>query len=152
MKAEPRNGGRTQRGLGAWELKMLSTQQSRGKLGIYLSIYLSIIYGWMASLIQWTWTWANSRWWCGAGRPGMLQSMGSQESDMTWWLNNNIYLSAYLPTYLPYLLRNKEERNGICTRSHPQQEKKKCVKKKKEKRKGKARVKRKRKEKDIWKC
>ena len=27
--------------------------------------------GWMASLIQWTWTWANSRRWWGTGRPGM---------------------------------------------------------------------------------
>ena len=33
--------------------------------------------GWMASPIQWTWTWANSgrRW--GTGKPGMLQSTGS---------------------------------------------------------------------------
>ena len=32
--------------------------------------------GWMASLMQWTWTWANfGRWW-GIWRPGMLQSMG----------------------------------------------------------------------------
>ena len=31
--------------------------------------------GWMASLMQWTWTWANfGRWW-GTGRPGVLQSM-----------------------------------------------------------------------------
>ena len=28
--------------------------------------------GWMSSLIQWTWVWANS------GKPSMLQSMGSQ--------------------------------------------------------------------------
>ena len=34
--------------------------------------------GWMASPIQWTWTWVNSgrRW--RTGRPGVLQSMGSQ--------------------------------------------------------------------------
>ena len=31
--------------------------------------------GWMASLIQWTWTWANSGRWWGTGRPGVLQSM-----------------------------------------------------------------------------
>ena len=32
--------------------------------------------GWMASPVQWTWTWANfGRWW-GTGRSGMLQSMG----------------------------------------------------------------------------
>ena len=34
--------------------------------------------GWMASLIQWTWTWVNSGRWWGTGRPGMLQSMESQ--------------------------------------------------------------------------
>ena len=34
--------------------------------------------GWMVSLIQWSWTWANSwRWW-GTGKPVMLQSMGLQ--------------------------------------------------------------------------
>ena len=45
--------------------------------------------GWMASPMQWTWTWTNSRRWWGTGRPGVLQSMGSQESDTTGWLNNN---------------------------------------------------------------
>ena len=34
----------------------------------------------MASLIQWTWNWANSRRWWGTGRPGVLQFMGSQSS------------------------------------------------------------------------
>ena len=33
---------------------------------------------WTASPIQWTWSWTNSRRWWGTGRPGMLQSMGSQ--------------------------------------------------------------------------
>ena len=32
--------------------------------------------GWMASLVQWTWTWVNSRRWRATGRPGVLQSMG----------------------------------------------------------------------------
>ena len=31
---------------------------------------------WMASLIQQTWTWANSRRWWGTGKPDVLQSMG----------------------------------------------------------------------------
>ena len=31
--------------------------------------------GWMASPIQWIWTWANSRRWGGTGKPGVLQSM-----------------------------------------------------------------------------
>ena len=34
--------------------------------------------GWMASLIQWTWVWANSRRKWRVGKPGVLQSMGSQ--------------------------------------------------------------------------
>ena len=34
--------------------------------------------GWMASPIQWTWTWANSRRWWETGRPGVLQSMELQ--------------------------------------------------------------------------
>ena len=34
--------------------------------------------GWMASLTQWTWVWANSRRWWRTGKPGVLQSMGSQ--------------------------------------------------------------------------
>ena len=34
--------------------------------------------GWMASLTQWTWYWANSGRWWGTGKPGMLQLTGSQ--------------------------------------------------------------------------
>ena len=33
---------------------------------------------WMASPTPWTWVWVNSRSWWWIGRPGMLQSMGSQ--------------------------------------------------------------------------
>ena len=34
--------------------------------------------GWMASLNQWTWVWVDSGSWWWTGRPGVLQSMGSQ--------------------------------------------------------------------------
>ena len=34
--------------------------------------------GWMASPTQWTWIWINSGSWWWTGRPGVLQSMGSQ--------------------------------------------------------------------------
>ena len=34
--------------------------------------------GWMASPTQWTWVWASSRSWWWTGKPGMLQSLGSQ--------------------------------------------------------------------------
>ena len=41
--------------------------------------------GWMASLTQWTWVWINSGSWWWTGRPGVLQSMGSDTT--TEWLN-----------------------------------------------------------------
>ena len=34
--------------------------------------------GWMASSTQWTWVWANARRWWRAGKPDMMQSMGSR--------------------------------------------------------------------------
>ena len=40
--------------------------------------------GWMASLMQWTWTWANSRRWWERGRSGMLQPMGLQKVKRDW--------------------------------------------------------------------
>ena len=36
---------------------------------------------------QWTWVGVNSRSWWWIGRPGVLQSMGLQESDTTEWLD-----------------------------------------------------------------
>ena len=39
---------------------------------------------WMALPTQWTWVWANSwRWWR-TGKPGVLQSMGSQRARHDW--------------------------------------------------------------------
>ena len=40
--------------------------------------------GWMASLTRQTWVWASSgsQWW--TGKPGMLQSMGSQRVRHNW--------------------------------------------------------------------
>ena len=40
--------------------------------------------GWMASLTQWTWVWANSRGWWWTGRPGMLQFRGLQRVRHYW--------------------------------------------------------------------
>ena len=40
--------------------------------------------GWMASLTRWTWVWANSGSWWQTGKPGMLQSMGSQRVGHGW--------------------------------------------------------------------
>ena len=43
--------------------------------------------GWMASSAQWTWVWVNSRSWWWTGRPGVLQSVGSQRLDLNERLN-----------------------------------------------------------------
>ena len=40
--------------------------------------------GWMTSLTQWTWVWASSGSWWWTGKPGMLQSMGSQKVQHNW--------------------------------------------------------------------
>ena len=48
--------------------------------------------GWIASPTQWTWVWVNSGSWWWTGRPGVLQSMGSQTVEHNWatelnWIN-----------------------------------------------------------------
>ena len=40
--------------------------------------------GWMSSLTQWTRVWVNSGSWLWTGRPGMLQSLGSQRVRHDW--------------------------------------------------------------------
>ena len=40
--------------------------------------------GWMVSLTQWTWIWVNSGSWQLTGRPGVLQSIGSQRVGHDW--------------------------------------------------------------------
>ena len=40
--------------------------------------------GWMVSLTRWTWVWVNSGSWWWTGRPGVLQSMGSQRVAQDW--------------------------------------------------------------------
>ena len=40
--------------------------------------------GWMASPTQWTWVWASFRRWWRTGKPGGLQSMGSQRVGHNW--------------------------------------------------------------------
>ena len=61
--------------------------------------------GWdgrMASPTQWTWVWVNSGSWWWTGRPGMLQSMGSQRVGHDWMteLNWEQYIYTTLPKYV----------------------------------------------------
>ena len=43
--------------------------------------------GWMASPTRWTWVWVDSSSWWQTGRPGVLQSMGSQRVRHSWAMN-----------------------------------------------------------------
>ena len=60
--------------------------------------------GWMASPMQWTWTWASSgrRW--GTGKPGVLQ--GCEELDTTWRLNSNNNLTKWMKWEIENLNRS----------------------------------------------
>ena len=58
---------------------------------------------WMASRTQWTWVWASSwRWWR-KGKPGVLQSLGSQRVGHDWATEQQQYLIK-----LPWWLISKE--------------------------------------------
>ena len=60
--------------------------------------------GWMASPSWWTWVWASSGNWSWTGRPGVLQSMGSQRVGHDWATELNwTEVSILLPTYLWHL-------------------------------------------------
>ena len=60
--------------------------------------------GWMASLTQWTWVWASSGRWWRTGRPGVLQSMGSQRVRCDWATEQQQKLTcgAVISTYFGY--------------------------------------------------
>ena len=45
--------------------------------------------GWMASPTWWTWVWASSGSWWWTGKPGVLQSMGSQRVRHDWMTELN---------------------------------------------------------------
>ena len=46
--------------------------------------------GWMISLTQWTWVCVNSGSWWWTGKPGVLQSMGSQRVGHDWVTELNL--------------------------------------------------------------
>ena len=58
--------------------------------------------GWMAAPTQWTWVWVSFRSWWWTGKPGVLQSMGHKEPDMTEW---KIMKEMGIPDHLTSLLR-----------------------------------------------
>jgi len=60
--------------------------------------------GWMASLTRWTWVRVTSRscWW--TGKPGMLQSMGSQRVTYDWLTELNWGSQHSLPPFPAFCL------------------------------------------------
>ena len=60
--------------------------------------------GWMASLSWWTWAWASSKSWWWTGKPGMLQSMGSQRVGHYWVTELIFWINCSYFTFLPILL------------------------------------------------
>ena len=60
---------------------------------------------WMTSLTQWTWVWVNSRSWWWTGRPGMLQSLGSQRVGHDWTTE-----LSWMDLRTAPILRRKQER------------------------------------------
>ena len=76
--------------------------------------------GWMASPTQWTWVWASSRSWWWTGRPGVLQSMGSQRVGHDWAteLNNKHVIKAVKAYEQPSELSTETDCEGsiICPR------------------------------------
>ena len=65
--------------------------------------------GWIASPTQWTLVWINSRSWWWTGRPGVLQSMGVAESDMTERLNWTVKI---LVTFICSSYVKKKKKNS----------------------------------------
>jgi len=63
----------------------------------------------MASLTQWTWVWVSSGSWRWTGKPGVLQSMGSQRvqhdwvTELNWWELWSSFAASSL-SLLPYFL------------------------------------------------
>ena len=63
--------------------------------------------GWMASPTRWTWVWASSGSWWWTGRPGVLQSMGSQRFRHNWATELNWSSSHQMATVLELQLQHQ---------------------------------------------
>ena len=61
--------------------------------------------GWMASPTQWTWVWVSSGSWWWTGRPGLLQSRGSQRIRHDWSTELNQTHSHNIPLKITRAVR-----------------------------------------------
>ena len=70
--------------------------------------------GWMASPTWRTWVWVSSGSWWWTGKPGVLQSMGSQRVGHDWATELKHFLKVYSVTYSTGLLCQACIRLGAC--------------------------------------
>ena len=75
-------------------------------------------YDWMASLTPWTWVWVSSESWWWAGKPDMLQSVGSQRVRHDWatelnWTEDAIKWKILRSFWIELAL---SPRTSICVR------------------------------------
>ena len=75
---------------------MLGKIEGRRRRGQQRMIWFDVNTTW------WTCIWASCRSWWWTGRPDVLQSMGSQCSDMTEWLNRTDIIKLHLIPNLLY--------------------------------------------------
>ena len=79
--------------------------------------------GWMASLTQCTWVWVNSGSWWWTGRPGLLQSMGSQRirhnwaAELNWTELNSLLYSPTLTSLHDYWKNHSLDYTDLCWQS-----------------------------------
>ena len=67
---------------------------------------------WLASPTQWTWVWVSSRSWWWTGKPGMLQSMGSQRVEHNSvtelnWIYPGCYSCSKVLTHWVHILAGR---------------------------------------------
>ena len=61
--------------------------------------------GWMESLMWWTWVWVGSSHWWWIGKPGVLQSEGSQRfghdlaTELNWYFRNSLRIGKKKKTH-----------------------------------------------------
>ena len=80
---------------------------------------------WMASPTQWTWVWVGSGSWWWTGKPGVLQSRGSQRVRHDWAMQLNWTSNIYFTLCIFHATSNSlwtDEKNKCVdkyTKSHP---------------------------------
>ena len=62
--------------------------------------------GWMESPTRWTWVWASSGSWWWTGKPGVLESMGSQRVRYDWATELNWYVLFLYSVPLWFITRD----------------------------------------------